>query len=529
MLEFPIQVFEEPLEQKPYTSSFPNPVLFFMSDRRDPRSVLTSFALCDFRRGRITYIVSATPENLARMNALPAPLRRRCFPPIPRLGFRQCHSAIVTAPDESFLSFVYASEDCPFFYHVDYRRKVMQLILTDDFQALTGCGPLNAFGSTFAADPQDPQAFFLCARLAAADGRISPAMGYFRVSLNLSRANLVGTRPCAADHPCPHSTQRLGDSLISSEFYQTGLELLGSRRRFADEAELRRHVLADYWSHLDGRARAGLVARHILAHPFKSFRAVKRAWLKPTGKTRPPLSEVIVDRCFRERHHTHQFFWAARETPDYRFHGSPGFLRVLSLTDGTETAHQVTHNNPAHIEIGASGDIFLSCHNFLKWDQFRYFAESAAILRLRLTGGRVEERGVFLHPLGFRFASHVMIQNRGREFIVTIGHPNRLMVVDAESMTLASWRDIGPDHISSKADLQFYLNRSDLETVAVRSLAAGEDGRYLAISRNDAVLILDSSSLETVDTIPVSAEICRLAGCASGKVINDGVHCQRLR
>lgn len=529
MLEFPIRVFEERCEPKPYAASFQRPILFFMTDKGDPRSILVAFALCDFGRGRITYIVSASPENVQRLEALPPSLRDRCFPRLAKWGYRQCHSAIVTVPDESFLAFLYTSGTGAHFYHVDYRRKVMRVIVTDDFQALAGCGPVDSFGSTFTADPRDPRSFFLSARLTAAGGRASPAIGYFRVALDLTSAALGGERPCKPDHPCPHLTQRHGDWLVSSEFYQTGLELRASRRRFADEAALRRWVLDDYWSHLGGRARADLMARRIALHPFKFFRTVRRAWRKDGLRRMPGLRELAIDRCFRSRHSTFQFVWAARETPGYDFHGSPGCLRVLSLADGTETAHEVSHNTPAHIEIGASGDAFLSCHNFLKWDNFRYIIEPAAILRLRFEGGRVEQRGVFQHPQGYRFISHAVYESRGRENIVTIGHPNRLLVVDAESMNLSAWRDVGPDLLSSQTDLPYYVTRADIEASSLRSLAPSEDGRYLAVSRNDAVLVLDTSSLEVVDTVPVSAEICRLAGYPPGRIVNDGTHCQQLK
>ena len=527
MLDLPIRVFEEPLERKPYASSFQSPVVFFMTDKSDPRSTLVAFALCDFQRGRITYIVSSSPENLRRLEGLASPVLQRCFSPLPRGEFRQVHSAIEVVTGESFLAFVYASSPCGYFYHVDYKKKVLRVITPEDFQALAGCGPVDSFGATFDRDPRDPQSFFLNAKLLPADPQGSPAIAYFRVAMDLGSAALVGSRPCTADHPCPHATRRQGDYLLSSEFHQGGFELLKSRRQFATDAALREHILRDYWSHLDGGARAAAVARNVLGHPFTFFRTCKRAKRNPKDRRR--VADLAIDRCFRGRHPTLQFVWAARDVEDYRFHVAPGCIRVLSLADGTETAHTVRHNTSAHFEIGASGYIYLSCHNFLMWDNRRYLIEPAAILRLGLSGGTVEERGVFQHPQGFRFVSHVMLQTRGREYLATVGQPNRLLLVDAQSMQLVAARDIGPDRLSSSADLPFYLSRTDLEADSIRCLAASEDGRYLAAGSNDAVTIVDTNSLDVVDTLPVASAACRLAGCPPGQIVNDGVHCQRLR
>ncbi len=286
-------------------------------------------------------------------------------------------------------------------------------------------------------------------------------------------------------------------------------------------------MLRDYWSGLDGWGRTGAVARNILGHPATFFRTVKREKRATRGARR--FSDIAIDRCFRSRHPSLRFVWACEESEEYRFHVAPGCVRVLSLAEGTEAAHQVPHSTPAHFEIGAAGDAYLSCHNFLMWDGRRYLIEPAALLRLGLNGAVPELRGVFQHPTGFRFASHAVVPARGHEYVATIGHPNRLLLVDGESMKLAAFKDIGRDCLSSRTDLPFFLSRTNLEDEALRALASSEDGRYLAVAGNDTVFIVDAGSLDVVDALPVSAPACRLAGREPGQVVNDATHCQRLR
>ncbi len=197
MIEFPINVYQQPCDKKAYASSFHSPVAFFLSDKTDPWSVLVAFALCDFQRGRITYIVSASPENVRKLAALTAASSVQGLSPLPRGEFRQVHSVIEIVPDESFYAFVYASSSCGYFYHVDYKRKFLRLITADDFQALAGCGPVDSFGSTFAKDPQDPDSFYLNAKLAASGSPASYAVAYYRVALDLGSAKHLCTRPAA--------------------------------------------------------------------------------------------------------------------------------------------------------------------------------------------------------------------------------------------------------------------------------------------------------------------------------------------
>jgi hypothetical protein len=525
MLDFPIQVYEHPLDRKAYASSFVSPIVFFVTDHSDPRYVLAAFALCDFERGRITYITSSSPENRRKLDALTDPSLRQSLAPLPRGHFRQVHSVIETSRDESFYAFIYASEPCNFFCHVDYKHRVMRVYTGDDFRAIAGCGPVDSFGSTFAPDPADPSHFFLNVKLAS-HGSDTPAIAYYRVALDFSRAALLGRRACSEDHPCPHATRRHGDYLLSSEFHEAGYQLLTSGREFTTAEALRKHVLQDYWSRLEARGRASALATQVLAHPFKFFRIIKRAWRAKDGRS---VKDLAIDRCFRGRHPSQQFAWACQDVDEYRFHVAPGCIRVLPLSGGPETAHTVSHSTPAHFEIGRRGDIYLSCHNFLQWDLRRYLIEPAAILRLRMNGAVPEERGVFQHPTAFRFASHIVFESAGREFLCTVGQPNRLFLVDAESMKLVAFKDIGIDHISSATNLPFFLSRTNLESVAVRSLSASEDGRFLAIADSQTVFVLDLGSLDIVDSLPVTAWMNTLTGRTPGELLNDAAHCQRLR
>jgi hypothetical protein len=525
MLDFPIDVYEEPLPGKVYGPSFKSPILFFLTDKGDPRGVLTAFALCDFARGRILYLMSCNPENGRRLQEGLTPEMERRLPVLPRRGFIQVHSAIEIVPGESFYAFAFGSLPCSIFYQVDYRRKRMRVVTTEDFRAISGSDPVESFGCTFARDPQDPRHFYLTAKLAPTDDR-PPRIAYYRVSMDLREAQHLFSRPCPPQAECPHATRRFGDDLLSSEFNEMEYQLIKSGEVFSSDIAFHDHVIHRYWSGLGWGDRVRALGRHVLVHPLALARDLRRRRRAKRGCVR--LADVAIARCFRGGHPSGEFVWACMASDDYRFRLAPGSIRVLSLTRAAETAFKVHHSKPAHFEIGPSGHVYLSCHTFFVWGVRTYFIEPAAILKLRVAGGTVEEKGAFRHPTGFRFTSHVVFQADGREWVCAMGQPNRLFLVDADTMELAAFCDIGPDHLSAQPDIGLYLSGHNLEPQAMRALAASDDGRYLAIGGAGRVDIVELPSLAGVDSLPVTASVCRLAGRAAGELTLEALHCARL-
>jgi hypothetical protein len=612
MLEFPIQVYEKTFDPKAYGPSFRSPILFFLSDKADPRSVLTAFAWCDFAAGRIKYITSYSPENAAALERELTPSLEPYFSVLRRNVFRQVHGAIEIVPDESFLAFTFETFRSGFFYHVDCRRKRMRLVTVEDFQRLSGSGPVDSFGSTFYKDPEDPRFFYLNAKLAPAvhtgrtAGEALPRIAYYRVSLDLTSATLLYSRTCPADEECPHVTRRIGDYLLSSEFNVTEYQLTKSGRTFRTDRAFYDHVIHDYWSRLRGGARLRAVAARIVAHPFaflKTLRRQKRMRQKagdrrleaggtvqeaapPASSLQPPVSslqrtlrETAADCCFRGTHPSRHFIWACLASEEYAFRLAPGSIRVLSLPSRhgravpgadpapprqeegrEEAAFTVRHSKPAHFEVGRDGDVYLSCHTFFAYNGRSYFIEPAAILKLRVTRTGLSERGVFRHPTGYRLASHVVLESGGREYLCTVGQPNRLFLVDAESMEAVAWTDIGTDHLSKAGDIGKHLSHTNLEAEAARALSASEDGKYVVLAGGTGVAVVDlgppdrqaglpdrqaglpdrqagppaglkdgQGSMTVIDTLPVAAWLCRLAGRTEGEILCEALHCQRMR
>jgi aminoglycoside phosphotransferase len=150
-------------------------------------------------------------------------------------------------------------------------------------------------------------------------------------------------------------------------------------------------------------------------------------------------------------------------------------------------------------------------------------------VKLRIADGTAEEQGVFQHRTGFRFTSHVVFQTGNREYLCTIGQPNRLFLIDAESMELVAFKDLGPNRLSSETDLLPYVSSAKVAEGAIAALSVSEDGKYLAVARTDGVAVVDLGSMNIIDSLPVMASLCRLAGRAVGEIFHDAAHCQRLR
>ena len=98
--------------------------------------------------------------------------------------------------------------------------------------------------------------------------------------------------------------------------------------------------------------------------------------------------------------------------------------------------------------------------------------------------------GSFIHKTGYRYTSHKLFYFNNKPYICTFGHPNRLFIIDANSMELEYFQDIGIDELSSNEAIQEYLNsrESKFEIVPIEVNKSGENLIFIC---NEFIYIYD--------------------------------------
>ena len=64
------------------------------------------------------------------------------------------------------------------------------------------------------------------------------------------------------------------------------------------------------------------------------------------------------------------------------------------------------------------------------------FIGPAGIDKFLIQGGELTNVGTFSNPTGYRFTTHRVFDYNGKSYLCTIGHPNRLVFVDTETMEM---------------------------------------------------------------------------------------------
>lgn len=503
-MKFKIKVHCCPIQDKPYASSFVNPIVLSLAHKRDKYQAFPTFAIIDFRRSQIFFITSYSAENEALLSKNSRFCDDNSISVVPDDGFLQPHSAIDCVAGESFYAFMYGTSECKYFYLVNYKKQYMQIISASEFAKQHQANEILSFGNTFAKDSFEQKAFYVTAKtLTPNDGVGKYSIKYFKASLNLNRITEIFSRDCSIDDVCPHATKQYEDWLLSSEFDKNEFQLLKTDQRFNTI-----HALFDYVSQ-DARKKAKVLP----------------TWLEAQNN-RYNNSIDSYNRCIQL--YGDDFVLFCQNSDDYRFKLAPGNIRVLSLEKSQEHLWQIEHSKPGHFEISKNGYIYLSCHNLFFMNGKNYFVGPAAIIKLKIEKDIINVIGKFQHPKGLRFTSHAVFDKNGRDYLCTFGYPNRLFLIDGESMNLISARDMGQSCIPTTDKIDCLIGEPEFEHNAIKALSVSEDGRFILFINKENICIVSSTSLNIIDTVPIVPMLSRCSGWHESDIINNALHCSIL-
>jgi len=452
--------------------SFRSPIVFYLAHKDDAQSSFPLFVILDFSNSEIIYIVSYLPENIEIMKNHPD---RGLFQ-APFLV--NMHCSLQVTPGKEFLSFVdYAS----YIFSVDYENNIMRLFSGKDLL----CNERNNityFGSTFYKDEND-DAYFYFSACGVADGQSQLYM--YRSRLDLTDIKTVAVISPYHGIIAPHMTRVHQRILLNSLFTTSEFVINATGQKF-DLDGIMQYVYEDLFK--DYCATKQLVYSHQI---FEKNNTIKNMVVR--------LDPEFSNFCKKIGK---KFVDLTNSIEKYRFTALPGKIFSVNIDTSAVDFYDTTMCSPAHFELFDSrGDVYVSCHNMAHFGAMHYLGP-AVIDKFRVHEGKMIKMGSFCNPRGFRFTSHRLFTYNGRQYICTIGYPNRLFFIEADTMKLLYHYDIDKDVLSSLTDICTFLNTYyDYANIFYSFEVSSENGIVLILGIQD-VYFYDFNDKRVIQKIP---------------------------
>ena len=153
---------------------------------------------------------------------------------------------------------------------------------------------------------------------------------------------------------------------------------------------------------------------------------------------------------------------------------------------------------PAHIEFDLrhANIFYASAHNIAGSASGTILEGTATLFRLEIKDGKTEIVGSYTDSRLFRITQHTLFVHDNRILVALTCVPNRLVILDAETMTL--WRDVElfeaePIRISNSGAL------SPETSLTVYSLNPSSDGRFIVLENASDFIVYDIAEDKVLD------------------------------
>ena len=185
----------------------------------------------------------------------------------------------------------------------------------------------------------------------------------------------------------------------------------------------------------------------------------------------------------------------AEDPEGYRLSHEAGMkqenLVTVDLQTGSYRQTSVPAPVPAHSEFDPVDEkiFYLSAHNFHPVKGGVMLEGPATIFKLRLEQGHSSIISSYTDDHFFRISQHVPFRYGGRVLIAVTNLPNKLDLIDGETMTL--WRRI---KLFEAPEIDFSATGNQLCPVypeSCFSLCPSEDGRYIILESSECFKIYD--------------------------------------
>jgi len=180
-----------------------------------------------------------------------------------------------------------------------------------------------------------------------------------------------------------------------------------------------------------------------------------------------------------------------------------GKILIHKLEEGnTEYKFLETNFCPSHIEV-IDNNMYISSHNFIMMEGNIYL-NPASIDLYRYENDTPVFIKKFEDPAGFRFTAHKAFKRNNHPYVVTIGHPNRLFIVDGISMEKIKEIDLGGETVLNNEDNKLFINQrkfDDYDPLRFSDTEISDDGNYLLFWDQTFVNLLDLETYEITKII----------------------------
>jgi len=476
MISFNLSFEEIPIEFEGDLGAFSAPIVFYARHTQDSTTVLVSFIFVDFITKKLTYYHTATPENIEK-------LKREDPDGFFAVPLQQGHDphSVVKINDHRFLCFW---ENERFFYEVDMLEKTAKLYGGFDL-SLPQLQEVQFFASTFFVDPDDSQYFYLTAGGTSLEGKLS--INTYRAALDLSSFEYIHTltrENAAMLYTCPHTVRKVGKFILYSFFEDEEITLIRNNRRktFFSSRPFERYLYS-------------LVYEQYCAQKGIPFSKEKFAEIyihigskQVTCSNDEDFSRYVDQLIAKLKTTRLDALW---NYFGFEIMLGQGEIGAYNLATKEMQTLKTTCGRPAHFEIDGD-EVYISSHNFITLD-VKYLIWPAAIDRyIFRQDGTSELLGTFVHPLGYRYTSHRIYHFEGKPYFATLWNPNRLFLVDADTMQIYAEHNLGPNGFDIKnTSEQNYFCANHPATAPLIALEVSRDGRYIMVVWEERLLIFD--------------------------------------
>ena len=185
------------------------------------------------------------------------------------------------------------------------------------------------------------------------------------------------------------------------------------------------------------------------------------------------------------------FYDITTQNPKYKYEVMPGKVLVFNL-DNFSVQEVPVGCSPSHVVVDEQEDcVYILSNNITGIDGKVFYLAPGRLSKLKITPDGVEKVGEFYNDYGYRFTSHKLVRVDGHPYIATIGHPNRLFMIDCHTMKEAYHYDIKKNIIGNvDGSVRQFLNNfyTPLASVPYRYSALETRGDYILLVNQEEIL-----------------------------------------
>lgn len=467
-IELKMDIYKESIEQDEYTKKFNNTVLYSLIHPETKYGLLPIFTIVDFKKGEITYLNLYTPENIKKLEEDPvlkqAGLTKSCTP----------HTHFIITPEEDFYAIPIALNlnlVCNYFYYINIKDETVKIITPKDLGLENE--NKNFFFGSFLKKPDDPNTLFMVLRIITDSGY---KLGYYQSDLYLNNIKQIYETQSEKAIGDPHSLLYYKDKLFTTNLFQTKIKLVDKGLQF--------NWLIDFYN-------------FVIKDTF--------------DRENPSGNKQDAEAYFQQKYNVTTFrdFKNFCLKNNYAFELFPGTIRAVDLQSKTEKIYYTNKSCTGHFGWDEKENVFyVSNHDGDYFQGKISLFNPASINKYKLEeDGELTFIGTFTDPKGYRFTIHKFFKYQNKPYVVTVGYPNRLFIIDGETMTSVCTQDIGDDLLSKNEDVNDLITPGIEKNSRIITMEASDDGSVILFFLGNYIHLYEFPSCKVVGKVEFKRDI----------------------